>query len=581
MSVQDIVNNDLVKEESSVWVLKQHGGFGYSDGMESERYLERVFRDTKDLSSRSSELERHIKDWPSEYHLTVKRAQLFAGFDFDPSLKVLEVGCGCGAITRYLGESFSDVVSIEGSLKRARLARLRTKDLEAVSIICAPFQEITFSRKFDIIFCVGVYEYSASFVAGENPYDSVLSYFSDMLTPSGIVVIAIENQFGLKYFNASREDHLGATYEGLEGYHTHGNKVKTFGKYELEENLRKYFSNIEFFYPYPDYKLPDCLISDDFLSSGHAGELVSQITSRDYSGKKQSLWSEPLVSLELSKNKMLPFFSNSFLVLAGKSEIEGASFDQLAVIVSSQRNEKFRTQTRIYNDKKGEIAVSKKTLSGDSMTTIGKLSLVESHSIWMDSHSLQTMLYKNCMSKEMRLVDMFKPCRVWLNYLEGVAEYTDGDKYLDGKYVDCIFSNVYLDSSGISIIDKEWVWRESLKFNVVVIRAVYTFFRKTENARYHLKVLKTRSLKRLILLVVENIGVKIDKRDFIDFVELEAEFQSLVCGSEMKRNKIILQWILFDRPSLYFARKVRWMGGRVNRHIKRLITHLYRNHRLT
>ena len=76
-------------------------------------------------------------------------AKMFSGFD-----RVLEVGCGCGAITRFLGENFDDVVSVEGSLNRARLARLRTRDLPGVTILCAPFQEIRFSRKFDVVFCI-------------------------------------------------------------------------------------------------------------------------------------------------------------------------------------------------------------------------------------------------------------------------------------------------------------------------------------------------------------------------------------------------------------------------------------------
>ncbi len=39
MSIHDLVNNNLIQEESSVWLLKQHSEFGYSDGVESERYL--------------------------------------------------------------------------------------------------------------------------------------------------------------------------------------------------------------------------------------------------------------------------------------------------------------------------------------------------------------------------------------------------------------------------------------------------------------------------------------------------------------------------------------------------------------
>ena len=85
------------KHDGSVWQLKGHTTFSYSDGAESERYLDKVFRAATDLSTRSSELESHIKDWPSEYHLTTRRAQLLSGFTFDRSMRVLEVGCGCGA----------------------------------------------------------------------------------------------------------------------------------------------------------------------------------------------------------------------------------------------------------------------------------------------------------------------------------------------------------------------------------------------------------------------------------------------------------------------------------------------------
>jgi len=576
MSIQTVVDNDLFQEESSVWLLKQRSEFGYSDGVASEKYLEKVFRSVKDLSSGSSELENKIIDWPSEYHLTIKRAQLFSGFEFDHSLKVLEVGCGCGAITRYLGETFHDVISVEGSINRARLARLRTQDLDSVEIICAPFQEIVFTRKFDLIFCIGVYEYSAAFVAGENPYDLVLSYFSNLLTPNGVVIIAIENQFGLKYFNSSREDHTGVMYEGLEGYHIHGNKVRTFGKHELEKNLRQYFSTINFYYPYPDYKLPDCVITDAFLSSGRAGELVSQIRSRDYYGEAQSAWDESLVSLELSRNGMLPFFASSFLVFAGKSEIKGVSFNQLAVIASGKRTEQFRAQTRIYIDVDGEIRVAKTALSGDSMVGTGKLTMVEGRTTWKDSYSLQTVLYANCMSKQMDLVDIFKPCRVWLEFLEGVSEYVDGDKYLDGKYVDCIFSNFYRDSAGIAIIDNEWVWSEKIKLNVVAIRAIFTFLCRIESARHLSNVLQVRSLKKLIQLIADNLGIKVNNEDFAEFVELESELWSSVNGSEKRRNALALQWMLLDRSSYKLVRKLGRVLRKVGSRGKRLVARRFK-----
>jgi SAM-dependent methyltransferase len=574
MSIQDIVENDLVQEESSVWILREHSEFGYSDGVESERYLEKVLKSADDLSSGSCELEGYIKDWPSEYHLTTKRAQLFAGFDFDPSLKALEVGCGCGAITRYLGETFHDVVSIEGSIRRARLARLRTTGLKSVSIICAPFQEIRFSSKFDIIFCIGVYEYSASFIPGDDPYDSVLSYFSEMLTPNGIVVIAIENQFGLKYFNSSREDHTGTLYDGLAGYHADRKKVKTFGKKELEDNLKRQFSKIEMYYPYPDYKLPNCVVSDEFLSSASAGELVSQIRSRDYYGEMKKSWDESLVSIELSRNELLPVFSNSFLVFAGKSDLAGASFSQLAVMVSSDRTGKFRTQTKIYYDEKRNIAVSKMPLSGEKQVVIGKLSLRESHSDWQDSYSLQTQLYRNCMSIVKQLGDMFAPCRLWLDFLENQSEIINGEKYVDGEYIDCNFANAYLNSGKITLVDNEWIWEERIKVNVILIRALYTFLCRIDDTRRLPKVLQVRSYRRLIHRIAESIGANLSKDDFSSFINLESEFQSLVLDSDKRRNSRVLRWLLADRPSLLAVRRLRTIWVKFSLKIMRAVARL-------
>jgi len=187
MQISDVIANDVQQEGDQVWKLVGHQSFNYSDGVASERYLRHVFSQASDLTSQSTELESYIKDWPSEYHLTRKRAQLLAPLTFDRSMRVLEVGCGCGAITRHLGENFDQVISVEGSIERARLARLRTKDLDSVSVVCSPFQAIKFKQKFDIIFCIGVFEYSGAFIQGDDPYRQVLDYFSDILAAGGIL----------------------------------------------------------------------------------------------------------------------------------------------------------------------------------------------------------------------------------------------------------------------------------------------------------------------------------------------------------------------------------------------------------
>src|SRR3546814_17264695 len=100
-----------------------------------------------------------------------------------------------------------------------------------------------------------------------------------MLTEDDILIIAIENQFGLKYFNGDREDHLGTLFDGIEGYSRHPGKARTFGRVELDLLVKEKFEHTRFLYPYPDYKIPDCVLSDEFLKYGRAAEIISQIPS--------------------------------------------------------------------------------------------------------------------------------------------------------------------------------------------------------------------------------------------------------------------------------------------------------------
>ena len=212
------VENELSCIEPGIFIADHSTSIDYSDGRSVEKYLSYVFSKEKDLSSDSKSLEHWIKDWSSEYHLSRRRAQLLSGFSFDKKASVLEVGCGCGAITRFLGETFENVIGIEGTRERAMLAKKRCRGLDSVQIICSPFHQVKFKKQFDLIFCIGVFEYSSYFVSHKDPYTWILKYFQKHLNPGGQLILALENQFGLKYFASATEDHSGVRYDGLEGY---------------------------------------------------------------------------------------------------------------------------------------------------------------------------------------------------------------------------------------------------------------------------------------------------------------------------------------------------------------------------
>ena len=112
--------------------------FNYSDGEASEKKLFQILSTSDDLSSSSAELERQIVDWPTEYHLSSARSNLLRPLNLNGITRVLELGCGCGSISRFLGEQEGvQVDAIEGSPTRAGLASLRCRDLPNVNISTA------------------------------------------------------------------------------------------------------------------------------------------------------------------------------------------------------------------------------------------------------------------------------------------------------------------------------------------------------------------------------------------------------------------------------------------------------------
>ena len=108
-----------------VEILKRHAGIAYSDGDALEKGLLATLGQCRDISSSSEQLRGHIRDWPSEYHFSPVRHNLLRPFAIGSATRVLELGCGCGAMTRYLGERAASVVAVEGSALRAAIAAER------------------------------------------------------------------------------------------------------------------------------------------------------------------------------------------------------------------------------------------------------------------------------------------------------------------------------------------------------------------------------------------------------------------------------------------------------------------------
>lgn len=290
--------------------LTYYGGSDiYSDGAIEDKLLDIAKTHTeKELN----EVIARTKDWSILYHFSHIRRNIVSWLPITKDETVLEVGSGCGAITGALTEKAKKVTCIDLSRKRSLVNAYRNSDYDNFEIMVGNFKDIEkeLPEQYDYVTLIGVFEYGEAYIGGKTPYEDFLLTLKKHLKPGGKLIIAIENRWGLKYFAGCREDHFGTFYEGINGY-PHSEGVKTFVRSELEEMFQKCgFADWKFYYPYPDYKLPFVIYSDDYLPG--PGELHRN--RGNYDRDRILVFEEDKVFDDVCRQGLFAQFSNSYLV---------------------------------------------------------------------------------------------------------------------------------------------------------------------------------------------------------------------------------------------------------------------------
>lgn len=310
-------NSDYIEKIANVKLNYNYysGEDLYSEGVSEDALLDAV---KKHSEQEYEALIQHSRSWSFMYHLSYIRENIVSWLPLTGTEKVLEIGAGCGAITGKLCEMAESVTCIELSKKRSLINAYRHKEFENLEIIVGNFKDIEpdIEEKYDYITLIGVLEYAGSYIGGESPYIEMVKTMKKHLKEDGKIIIAIENKFGLKYFAGCKEDHTGTYYEGIEGY-TEDKGVHTFSKDQLEEIVRTAGLCSKFYYPYPDYKLPHTIFSDEYLPK--KGELTTNL--RNYDSDRLVTFDEGKVFDSVIEDGKFPFFSNSFVVVASFDDV--------------------------------------------------------------------------------------------------------------------------------------------------------------------------------------------------------------------------------------------------------------------
>ena len=548
-----ILKNYTQDVTTNVWHRPDFEGIAYSDGEEIENRLKTIIAGASDVSVMSVELAGRCSDWPSRYHLSHQRANLLRPFEDQlQGKRVFEIGAGCGAITRYLGEIGAEVLALEGSLRRASIAASRCRDLENVTVVAETVYRFKPIPQFDVVTLIGVLEYARKFFPGNgaDPVDALLAYVKGFLRPGGKLIIAIENQLGLKYFAGFPEDHIGKPMFGIEEHYSQ-DSIVTFGRRDLSTRVsRAGLTAQQWWYPFPDYKLPSLMVSEMGVLPQDGIDLTSVLRSAcigDQQYPPSTSFNPIRAWRPIVRNGLLSEVANSFVLLASDTDFTVQQNIPHAVHYATARRPEFAKKVVFTRAENGigmthQVALCPAAVPGEN--SLVKQRLVDqvfvNGELWSD-RLVQIMTSPGWTVEQIQV--WFK---VWLDAFYGVVglNSTTGsaNKKIPGNYIDLISRNLIIDENGLpNFIDQEWIYCDELDVGYVVFRSLYSSFMSVE------RIAKpgnnaTVQIFPLIRNIGRGFGFSFTESEIKKYYAWECKIQQHVAGLLSPRYEVLASW---------------------------------------
>jgi len=481
------------------------------------------------------------KSWPILYHLSNLRENIVEWLPIDKSMKVLEVGAGCGAITGALSRKAGSVTCCDLSLKRSKINANRNRKCNNVTIHVGNFTDVEadLDKDYDYICLIGVFEYAQAYMGTEDPYGDFLKLLKGHCKKNGHIAIAIENKFGLKYWAGCKEDHLATYFSSLENY-PDGGVVRTFTDRGLIDIAKRCgFKKYRMYYPYPDYKFMTNLYSDNRLPN--RGELKDNLRNMDRD--RIQLFNEKDVFDTILEEGLFNLYSNSYMLILGPepdidfvrysndrlpqysicteiiSGVMGMKIVKKRALCEAAK-EHLRKYVETYEKlskryEGGRLNINKCSLSDDGMELI-----IEYVSGVTLEEKLDECLSNNDMNGFMALFNEYVER---IKYGEERADITD---------LDMIFSNILIsecendvENNVWTVIDYEWTVDRVKSYKEIAFRAIYCYILEDEKRN-----------KLSVDLIMDALELSDEKMSYLR--EEEMQFQKQVTGKHKALGEI-------------------------------------------
>ncbi len=138
--------------------------------------------------------------WELFRHLSSLRRSALCWYPFAPDSRVLEVGCGYGALTGILCEKAAFVEAVEKDPLRAEMTRKRYAAREDLRVTAADIDAFRPEDRFDYIVAVEFLE------TYEHDPGELLARLRSWLRPGGKLLLGFRNRRALKYLCGASDE---------------------------------------------------------------------------------------------------------------------------------------------------------------------------------------------------------------------------------------------------------------------------------------------------------------------------------------------------------------------------------------
>ena len=456
-------------------------------------------------------------------------------YPFDKDEEILEIGLSSNELTKMLCSKVKNVTIFETD--ENKISEIEQNNLSNLNILNKLNE-----KTYDTILLIGAISRLKDLFNENLSLKKIIKKLELNLKEQGKFIIAVDNKFGLRYFAGNPENIYNKRFESLYGYNNETEKTESFTRKKLVDIFDNLEYKYNFYYPLPDYKMPDIIFSDKQLAKYNTVDKYNLYCPEN----SITLFNEIDVFREILKTnpEMFTFFTNSFLIELSKNEIKQKynfiSFNNI-------RKEQYQLITKIADDYVEKQVISNKAEKHydnikQNIDILNKLEIktldyVE-NGIIKSKYVNQELMLSNILTQKLENGKLDEFEFIMSRYIETLNK----DAYNIDNYDDTIFAKYDIKISDNGILKKlhflkNGLWDMTFKNCFYIDNEFYFFDQEWNDADLPIEyilyrsILYTISLRRYI-----NIDTLFEKYNLMKYIktfkELDDKIQEKIKDAE-------------------------------------------------